>query len=571
MRRKVLVGILVVISIIATIPTMHASIIPSYSTQDLIITIRGEGVKEYNSYTLEKIVTGLTSHRTYILDKEEVEKDKGEGLLEQLREEKIIASADFSETNLPFLPSGDPKYVYVYIPDSIHTDLPMIKKTPGSNKKAERTDKFPKDGYTIYEFRLPAEETFFKMQHQWTMNVEFKINEIEDAAHHSLIMIDKSEDKLEESDNKINSIIKKLTDIKTLIEKLREIKDTTSPFAYKISEDIVNSVKDIFSGYTCAEILIRSELPDLVVEKVWWDPEEPEVNEEIEVYYEIKNIGEESAAPITTRIFFTRGDKYIVDDDIPELEKNEYIKKGPHKTNLNPPNNDIVRNVYIEIDPDIENNVPEINDANTIVISYDDILNGQFYTRGLKEEESSQFEMPELIENFQEYVGAIISTLNELIITLKEKTISVPPEEKAKENVENALSALSSIAEAYSEFMKMICEASEVPPSECPRVHLDHHILGSTFCNNAGEAQTYMSSNGITSSEMNDAIELIRELELEKTGFCIVIVDYAFTGFDEYESGRYPVVCNEKGDPFWESWQLYEKIKKELEVAYNEL
>jgi len=564
MRRKVLVGMLVVIFIIATIPTIHASIIPSYSTKDLIIYIRGEGVKEYKSYTLEKIVTGLTSHRTYILDKEEVEKDKGEGLLEQLREEKIIATADFSET---LFPSGDPKYVYVYIPSSI-----QIKLIKGENKLS---DEFIEDGYNIYEFKLPAEPSplwgNIGMQNQWTLNAEFKIEKIKDpdSAHHSLIMIADSKDKLKESS--IESIIKKLTDIKGLAEKMSEIGKTESPFAYEISESIVNSVKDILSGYTCAEILIRKNLPDLVVEEVWWNPKKPEMNTDIEVYYQIKNIGEESADPTTTRIFFTRGDKYIVDDDIPKLEKNEYIKKGPHKTNLNPPNNDIVRKIYIEIDPDIENNVPEINDANTIVISYDDILNGQFYTRGLKEEEkSSQFKIPGFIGNVREYIGAIISTLNEMVITLKEKTISVPPEEKAKENVEEDLSALSSMVEAYSKWMKMIYELSEVEPPEGTEMEFRYQVTGAKFCKSVDEARAYMSSNGIESTDMNDALGLVKELELEKKGFCIVIVDYSFTGFGERESGRYPIVCNEKGDPFWESWQFYEKIKKEIEEAYKE-
>ena len=171
---------------------------------------------------------------------------------------------------------------------------------------------------------------------------------------------------------------------------------------------------------------------------------------------------------------------------------------------------------------------------------------------------------------FSDFFKAIVSTLNEMVITLKEKTISVPPEQKAIENVERALGALSSMANAYSEFMKFIWEASGVEPSEYPEVKFNYHVLSSKFCENVDEAQTYMSSNGIESTDMNDAIELVKELELEKEGFCIVIVDYSFTGFGEKESGRYPVVCNEKGDPFWESWQFYEKIKGEIEEDYKE-
>ena len=177
---------------------------------------------------------------------------------------------------------------------------------------------------------------------------------------------------------------------------------------------------------------------------------------------------------------------------------------------------------------------------------------------------------PNLQKIFHECLDAIISTLNEFVIMLKEKTISVPPEQKAIENVEEDLSALSSMVGACSEWMKMIYEISGVEPPEGTEMEFRYHILGAKFCKTVDEARTYMSSKGIKSTEMNDALELVKELELEKEGFCIVIVDYSFTGFGEKESGRYPIVCNEKGDPFWESWQFYEKIKKEIEEAYKE-
>jgi hypothetical protein len=141
---------------------------------------------------------------------------------------------------------------------------------------------------------------------------------------------------------------------------------------------------------------------------------------------------------------------------------------------------------------------------------------------------------------------------------------------KARENVEDALGALASMAEAYYGFMELIYELSEVEPPEGSEVEFNYHVLSSMFCNNIAEAETYMSSSGIESADMNDALELVRELELAKEGFCIVIVDYSFMGFGEYESGTYPIVCNEKGDPFWESWQFYEMIKEEIEVGYKE-
>jgi len=195
-----------------------------------------------------------------------------------------------------------------------------------------------------------------------------------------------------------------------------------------------------------------------------------------------------------------------------------------------------------------------------------EVKDSEIIENTLKEEKPA----PNLQKIFHEYLDAIISTLNEMVITLKEKTISVPPEEKAKEKVEEDLSALSSIVGAYSEWMKMIYEISGVEPPEGTEMEFRYRILGAKFCKTVEEARDYMSSNGIKSTEMNDALDLVKELELEKEGFCIVIVGYSFTGFGEYESGRYPIVCNEKGDPFWECWQFYENIKKKIEEAYKE-
>lgn len=181
-----------------------------------------------------------------------------------------------------------------------------------------------------------------------------------------------------------------------------------------------------------------------------------------------------------------------------------------------------------------------------------------------------EFDIDALFASISDLFEVIISTLNELVLTLQQKTINVPPEQKAKENVEDALGALAGMAEAYYGFMEMIYELSEVEPPKDAEVKFDYHVLSAMFCNNIAEAQAYMSSGGIKSADMNDALDLVRELELAKTGFCIVIVDYSFIGFGEYESGKYPIVCNEKGDPFWESWQFYEKIKGEIEGGYKE-
>lgn len=169
-----------------------------------------------------------------------------------------------------------------------------------------------------------------------------------------------------------------------------------------------------------------------------------------------------------------------------------------------------------------------------------------------------------------DFFEVIISALNEIVTSLKEKTIGVPPEQKAKQNVEEYLDALSSMAGAYSEFMKVIYETSEVEPPEGSEVKFNYHVLSSKFCKNVDEARTYMSSEGIKSTDISDALKLVTELEVEKNGFCIVIVDYSFTSFGEGESGKYPIVCNEKGDPSWESWQFYENIKKEIEESYKE-
>jgi hypothetical protein len=177
----------------------------------------------------------------------------------------------------------------------------------------------------------------------------------------------------------------------------------------------------------------------------------------------------------------------------------------------------------------------------------------------------SEFDLDTLLAWISDFFGAIIGAISELVTSLQQKPIDVPPEEKARENVENALGALSGMADAYSGFMGLISDLAEVEPPKDAEVKFEYHVLSARFCNSIAEAETYMSSGGIKSADMNDALELVRELELAKTGFCIVIVDYSFIGSGEYESGKYPIVCNEKGDPFWGSWQFYEKIKEELE------
>ncbi|MBE9591856.1 MAG: hypothetical protein IMF19_00100 [Proteobacteria bacterium] len=183
---------------------------------------------------------------------------------------------------------------------------------------------------------------------------------------------------------------------------------------------------------------------------------------------------------------------------------------------------------------------------------------------------SSEFDIDALLASISDLFEVIISTLNESVSTPQQKTIDVPPEQKARENVEDALGALAGMADAYSGFMGLITDLAEVEPPRDAEVKFEYHVLSARFCNNIAEAETYMNSGGIESADMSDALELVGELELAKTGFCIVIVDYSFIGFGEYESGKYPIVCNEKGDPFWESWQFYEMIKEEIERGYKE-
>jgi len=168
-------------------------------------------------------------------------------------------------------------------------------------------------------------------------------------------------------------------------------------------------------------------------------------------------------------------------------------------------------------------------------------------------------------------ITELTSKFSELIST--PHTIETPEQNAIKrvrdylDSITNYFEYLNTIFEYWAKYNK---ELGGEAPSKYT-ITFKYDIIGARFFYSSEDARKYMSSNSVRGEYIDDALDIIEKLELERDGFCIVIVDYYYSGFNHRESGRYPIVCNEKGDPFWESWQFYEKIKEEIEREIKNL
>jgi len=133
---------------------------------------------------------------------------------------------------------------------------------------------------------------------------------------------------------------------------------------------------------------------------------------------------------------------------------------------------------------------------------------------------------------------------------------------KAESNVRNELGKLEEEMASFTSFSTLI--TGPAGQSSAPAISFSYQIKGTKFCTSSSEASDYMASHGITESGMQDALYTISYLGLERTGFCIVLMDYTYSAFGTIDSMKYPLVCNENGDPIWQSWQLYEKLNELL-------
>ena len=147
-------------------------------------------------------------------------------------------------------------------------------------------------------------------------------------------------------------------------------------------------------------------------------------------------------------------------------------------------------------------------------------------------------------------------------------------EEKALREVKEDLDMLSSWTKLVSKLGRSAPGISEEDiPKEDLTFEFTYEILGAKFLHRLSDARTYMKSMGIEDYDMEDAAGLVTELDLEQSGFCIVIVEFRAIIAGNEEEGRYPIVCDEEGSPFWKSWHLYERIKEiyeEIQQGMNE-
>jgi hypothetical protein len=135
-------------------------------------------------------------------------------------------------------------------------------------------------------------------------------------------------------------------------------------------------------------------------------------------------------------------------------------------------------------------------------------------------------------------------------------------ENKAETNVRKELDKLKEEMNSFIALSKIFTGSSG--QASAPALNFNYQTIGAKYCTSGSEASDYMASNGITESGMQEALYMISYLGLERTGFCIVLMDYTYSAFGTVDSMKYPIVCNENGEPYWQSWQLYEKLNQLL-------
>lgn len=135
-------------------------------------------------------------------------------------------------------------------------------------------------------------------------------------------------------------------------------------------------------------------------------------------------------------------------------------------------------------------------------------------------------------------------------------------EKKAETNVKNELDKIKAAMDSYTSLSKLFT----VSPGQSSTsvLSFNYQTAGAKYCTSIAEASNYMASCGVEESGIQEAGYVISSLGLERTGFCIVLVNYTYSAFGTVESMKIPIVCNENGDPYWQSWQLYGKLNQIL-------
>ncbi|NYT01442.1 MAG: hypothetical protein GKC10_01620 [Methanosarcinales archaeon] len=97
-----------------------------------------------------------------------------------------------------------------------------------------------------------------------------------------------------------------------------------------------------------------------------------------------------------------------------------------------------------------------------------------------------------------------------------------------------------------------------------------YQVEQTRFCSTREQAQSFMAGQGLPASCSEDALEVIDLLGLQGLGFSVVVLSYSFADSSGQQSDRVPIVCNELGDPYWESWQYYNQVIDELVSSAGE-
>lgn len=127
-------------------------------------------------------------------------------------------------------------------------------------------------------------------------------------------------------------------------------------------------------------------------------------------------------------------------------------------------------------------------------------------------------------------------------------------------NVKNELDKIKMTMDAYTYGSPLFFGSSG--QSSTPAISFDYYIIGAEHCTSNSEASKYMTSNNVQDGVIQETLSIISYLGFARTGFCIVLIDYKYTALGVPVSMRYPIVCNEKGEPYWQSWQLYGKFNQ---------
>lgn len=139
----------------------------------------------------------------------------------------------------------------------------------------------------------------------------------------------------------------------------------------------------------------------------------------------------------------------------------------------------------------------------------------------------------------------------------------------SRTKVSQSLNEFMELIDLYNSMMALFIGLLD---GEFPSISdFQYTIKDARFLHDIEEAKAFMAGVGISQNYQEDAIELISDLSLNTSGFCIVIVEYSYVEGEISKRDIEPLVCNELGDPYYNSWQFYESYSAELSALLKEM